>query len=56
MAREKKLLSFCLSGNNGGKLKKYVDYPILIPSKITSQIQVCEIFRSIYCGIIEDYT
>ena len=57
VAREKKLLSFCLSGNNGGKLKKYVDYPILIPSKITSQIQVCEIFLGqIYCGIIEDYT
>ena len=57
VAREKKLLSFCLSGNYGGKLKKYVDYPILIPSKITSQIQVCEIFLGqIYCGIIEDYT
>ena len=57
VARERELLSFCLSGNNGGKLKKYVDYPILIPSKITSQIQVCEIFLGqIYCGIIEDYT
>lgn len=57
IAKKKKLISFCFSGNNGGKLKKYVDYPILIPSKITSQIQVCEIFLGqIYCGIIEDYT
>ena len=56
MARKKKIFTFCFSGNNGGKLRNYTDYPILIPSKVTSQIQVIEIFLGqIYCNILEDY-
>ena len=54
MAKQKKIYTFCFSGNNGGKLKKYTKFPIIIPSKITSQIQVAEIFLGqIYCGILE---
>ena len=55
LAKKKKILTFCFSGNNGGKLKKYVDYPILIPSKITSQIQVAEILvGQIFCEFLEN--
>ena len=42
-AHKKKITTYCFSGNNGGSIKKYVKFPILIPSKITSQIQVAEI-------------
>lgn len=55
MAKQKKIYTFCFSGNNGGKLKRYTKFPIIIPSKITSQVQVAEIFLGqIYCGILED--
>lgn len=55
IAKKKKIHTFCFSGNNGGKLKNYTNFPIIIPSKITSQIQVVEIFLGqIYCGILED--
>jgi len=55
IAKKKKFLTFCFSGNNGGKLKKYVDYPILIPSKITSQIQVAEILvGQTFCEFLEN--
>ncbi len=54
-AKKKKILTFCFSGNKGGKLKKFVDYPILIPSKITSQIQVAEILiGQIFCEYLEN--
>ena len=55
MEKKKKIYTFCFSGNNGGKLKRYTKFPIIIPSKITSQVQVAEIFLGqIYCGILED--
>ena len=38
MAKGKGILTFCFSGNSGGRLKRYVNYPVLIPSKTTSQI------------------
>ena len=42
--------------NNGGKIKKFVKFPIIIPSKNTALLQVAEIFLGqIYCNIIEDY-
>lgn len=54
-AKKKRMLTFCFSGNKGGKLKKYIDYPILIPSKITSQIQVAEILiGQTYCEFLEN--
>jgi D-sedoheptulose 7-phosphate isomerase len=56
MANNKKILTFCLSGNRGGKLKKFTKYPIIIPSNITSRIQVCEIFLGqVFCEILENY-
>jgi len=55
MAKNKKIYTFCFSGNSGGKLKKFTNFPIIIPSKVTSQIQVIEIFLGqIYCNILED--
>ena len=54
MANKKKLITFCFSGNEGGKIKKFAKYPILIPSKITSQIQVIEILiGQVFCEYLE---
>ena len=51
---KKNLKTFCFSGNKGGKLKKYVNNPIIIPSSITADIQVVEIFiGQIFCDILE---
>ena len=53
-ANKKKILTCCFSGNNGGKLKKYTKYPIIIPSKITSIIQVCELLiGQVLCDFLE---
>ena len=55
MCKKKKIKSFCFSGNKGGKLKKYIDHTILIPSNTTSVIQVVEIaIGQILCNILED--
>ena len=55
VAKKKRLITFCFSGNNGGRIKKYVKYPIIIPSKDTSLIQVVEVFLGqIFCGFIEN--
>ena len=55
IAKKNKILTFCFSGNKGGKLKNFVDYPILIPSKITSQIQVAEILiGQSFCEFLEN--
>ena len=56
IANKKRLITFCFSGNNGGKIKKFIKFPIIIPSKNTALVQVLEIFiGQIYCNIIEDY-
>ena len=48
--------TFCLVGNNGGKLKKYVRYPIIIPSNEVSHIQAAEIIiGQSLCFEIENY-
>lgn len=55
-AKHKKIMTFCFSGNNGGKLKKYTQYPIILNSKETDILQVAEIaIGQIYCSILEDY-
>ena len=55
MCKKKKIRSFCFSGNKGGKLKKYIDHPILIPSNTTSVVQVVEIaIGQILCNILEE--
>lgn len=56
IAKQKKIITFCFSGNNGGKLKKFVQYPIIFKSKETDILQVVEIaIGQIYCSILEDY-
>jgi D-sedoheptulose 7-phosphate isomerase len=56
IANKIKATTFCLSGNKGGKLKRYVKYPIIINSNNTAAIQVVEIFMGqIFCQIIEDF-
>ena len=53
---KKRIKIFCLSGNKGGKLKKYVDGSLIIPSKVTSQIQVVEILiGQMFCSYLEDF-
>lgn len=52
--KKMKIKSYCFSGNNGGKLKKYIKYPIIIPCKQTSVIQVIEILiGQILCEFLE---
>ena len=56
ISKKLKIKTFCFSGNNGGLIKKYVDNTIVIPSKTTSVIQVCELFLGqLYCGILEEH-
>lgn len=50
------LLTFCFAGNQGGKLKKFVKYPIIIPSKETSVTQVLEIMiGQVFCEVLEEH-
>ena len=56
VANKKGIYTFCFSGNGGGKLKKNTKFPIIIPSKNTSQIQVVEILiGQVYCEILENF-
>lgn len=56
ICKKKKIKTFCFSGNRGGKLKKYIDYPIIMNSSKTSIIQVMEIsIGQIFCEILENY-
>ena len=56
IAKKSKITTFCFSGNNGGKLKRFVDYPIILKSNETDILQVVEIaIGQIYCSILEDY-
>ncbi len=54
MAHEKGLYVIGLLGGDGGKLKKLVDLPLVIPSPITARIQECHIMIGhILCDILE---
>ena len=54
MAKKKNIITACFSGNKGGKIKKYSDIPIIIPSKTTSTIQVIELMLGqILCDYLE---
>ena len=56
VANKKKLKTFCFSGNNGGKIKKFASHSIVIPSFVTADIQVIQIFiGQIFCEILEDF-
>ena len=55
IANKKNILTFCFSGNRGGKLKKYVKYPIIIPSNNTAIIQVIELLiGQVFCEFVEN--
>ena len=55
IANKKNIRTFCFSGKNGGKLKKFTKYPIIIPSNKTSVTQVLEIMiGQIFCEIVEN--
>ena len=50
-----KIKSFCFSGNEGGRLKNFIKYPIIIPSTNTSVIQVAEIMiGQVLCEFLEN--
>jgi len=54
-ANKKKLKTFCFAGNKGGKIVKYVQRSIIIPSNVSANIQVMEIFiGQLFCEILED--
>lgn len=56
IARYKKITTFCFSGNNGGKLKKYTDFPIIIPSNNTAIIQTAQHhLGQIFCSLVDEY-
>ena len=54
MAHEKGLYVIGFLGGDGGKLKKLVDLPIIIPTKTTARVQECHILIGhILCEILE---
>lgn len=47
--------TYCFTGNKGGKIKKFIKNPIIIPSSVTADIQVAEIFiGQLFCEILEN--
>ena len=55
IANKKNILTFCFSGNKGGKLKKHVKYPVIIPSNNTAIIQVVELMiGQVFCEFVEN--
>jgi len=55
IAKIKKIMHFSLVGNNGGKIKRFCNYPIIIPSKITSVIQIYQLtLGHILCEFLEE--
>lgn len=56
IAKKKKLKTFCFSGGNGGKITTYIKNSIIVPSFITADIQVVQIFiGQTFCEILEDF-
>ena len=47
-AKEKKITSVGLLGNNGGKCQKYCNYDLIVPHTNTARIQECHIFLGHY--------
>jgi D-sedoheptulose 7-phosphate isomerase len=53
-AKEKKMKTIGLLGQNGGKLSAIVNYPVIIPHDITARIQEAHIFIiHFWCALIE---
>jgi D-sedoheptulose 7-phosphate isomerase len=56
IAKKRGIKTFCFSGNKGGKIKKFVKYPVILDSNNTSVLQVIEIaLGQVYCNIIENF-
>tara|TARA_B100000745_G_C20140859_1_gene391125 strand:+ start:170 stop:757 length:588 start_codon:yes stop_codon:yes gene_type:complete len=54
IANKKRIFTACFSGNNGGKLKKYTKCNVIIPSNITSIIQVTQLLiGQVLCDFLE---
>ncbi len=54
-AKKTGLLTIGLLGNSGGKIKKYCDFSIVVPSKSTPRIQEAHILLiHILCELIDD--
>jgi D-sedoheptulose 7-phosphate isomerase len=54
LAKKKKIITACFSGNKGGKIKKYVNCPIILKTKNTSVIQVIELLMGqVLCDYLE---
>jgi D-sedoheptulose 7-phosphate isomerase len=55
IAKKRKVKTYCFTGNKGGKIIKFIKNPIIIPSSITADIQVAEIFiGQLFCEILEN--
>ena len=55
ISNKKKIFTACFSGDNGGRIKRHVKCPIIIPSKTTSIIQVIELLiGQILCEFLEE--
>lgn len=55
VASEKGAVTAALLGKDGGKIKKMVDYPIVVPCNVTARIQECHIMLiHIICEIAEE--
>jgi len=54
-AKEKGLITICLTGESGGKMKNLCDYCICVPSRETPRIQEAHILIGhILCSVIEE--
>jgi len=54
IALKKNIITIGFLGNDGGKVKDYIDFPFIIPSKITPRIQEVHIILGhIICDLVE---
>ncbi len=55
VARQHGLTTIAWTGKGGGKLADQVDYPFVVPSKITARIQECHItLGHVLCEMVEE--
>ena len=55
-AKELGLVTVGLLGNEGGKIKEFCDYSIIVPANVTARIQESHILVGhIWCEMIEEY-
>ena len=55
VARNLGLITVAWTGKDGGKLASLVDYPFVVPSKVTARIQECHItLGHVLCELVEE--